>query len=148
MAAGLGLGITAWSPLAGGLLTGKQLEPGGVKESRQSHAAMQQVLKSKARNEAVVREVVAVARESGHSPAQVALAWLRQRPQPVIPIIGARKLAQVKDNLACAQVKLDPALIERLNGVSRIEMGFPHDFFARDMIRSVSSGGTRDQIDA
>jgi aryl-alcohol dehydrogenase-like predicted oxidoreductase len=41
-----------------------------------------------------------VARESGHSPAQVALAWLRQRPQPVIPIIGARKLAQVKDNLA------------------------------------------------
>ena len=129
-------------------MTGKQLEPGGVKESRQSHAAMQEFMKSKARNEAVVREVVAVARESGHSPAQVALAWLRQRPQPVIPIIGARKLAQVKDNLACAQVKLDPALIERLNGVSRIEMGFPHDFFARDMVRSVSSGGMRDQIDA
>jgi diketogulonate reductase-like aldo/keto reductase len=78
----------------------------------------------------------------------VALAWLRQRPQPVIPIIGARKFAQVKDNLACAQVKLDPALIERLNGVSRIEMGFPHDLFARDMVRSVSSGGMRDQIDA
>jgi aryl-alcohol dehydrogenase-like predicted oxidoreductase len=72
-------------------LTGKQLEPGGVKESRQSQAAMQQVLESKARNEEVVREVVAVARECGHSPAQVALAWLRQRPQPVIPIIGARK---------------------------------------------------------
>jgi aryl-alcohol dehydrogenase-like predicted oxidoreductase len=146
MAAGLGLGITAWSPLAGGLLTGKQLEPGGAKESRQSQVAMRQVLKSKARNEEVVREVVAVARESGHSPAQVALAWLRQRPQPVIPIIGARKLAQVKDNLACAQVKLDPALIERLNGVSRIEMGFPHDFLAGDMVRSASSGGTRDQI--
>ena len=150
MAAGLGLGITAWSPLAGGVLTGKQLEPGGVKESRQSQASMpmQQYMKSKARTEAVVREVVAVARESGHSPAQVALAWLRQRPQPVIPIIGARKLAQVKDNLACAQVKLDPALIERLNGVSRIEMGFPHDMLASDMLRSLSSSGMRDQLDA
>jgi len=46
---------------------------------------------------------VAVALESGHSPAQVALAWLRQRSELVIPIIGARKLAQVKDNLACVQ---------------------------------------------
>jgi aryl-alcohol dehydrogenase-like predicted oxidoreductase len=147
MAASLGLGVTAWSPLAGGRLTGKQLEPGGVKESRQSHAAMQQFVKSEARSEAVVREVVAVARESGHSPAQVTLAWLRQRPQPVIPIIGARNLAQVKDNLACAQVTLDPALIERLNGVSRIEMGFPHDMLARDMTRSITSGGMRDQID-
>ena len=147
MAADLGLGVTAWSPLAGGLLTGKQLEPGGAKESRQSHASMQQFRKSNARKEAVAREVVAVARESGHSPAQVALAWLRQRSEPVIPIIGARKLAQVKDNLACVQVKLAPALIERLNEVSRIEMGFPHDLFATDMVRSVSSGGMWDQID-
>jgi aryl-alcohol dehydrogenase-like predicted oxidoreductase len=147
MAADLGLGVTAWSPLAGGLLTGKQLEPGGAKESRQSHASMQQFMKSNARKEAVVREVVAVARESGHSPAQVALAWLRQRSEPVIPIIGARKLAQVKDNLACVQVKLAPALIERLNEASRIEMGFPHDLFATDMVRSVSSGGMWDQID-
>jgi aryl-alcohol dehydrogenase-like predicted oxidoreductase len=147
MAADLGLGVTAWSPLAGGLLTGKQLEPGGAKESRQSHASMQQFKKSNARKEAVAREVVAVARESGPSPAQVALAWLRQRSEPVIPIIGARKLAQVKDNLACVQVKLAPALIERLNEVSRIEMGFPHDLFATDMVRSVSSGGMWDQID-
>jgi aryl-alcohol dehydrogenase-like predicted oxidoreductase len=147
MAADLGLGVTAWSPLAGGLLTGKQLEPGGAKESRQSHASMQQFRKSNARKEAVAREVVAVARESGHSPAQVALAWLRQRSEPVIPIIGARKLAQVKDNLACVQVKLAPALIERLNEVSRIEMGFPHDLFAIDMVRSISSGGMWDQID-
>jgi aryl-alcohol dehydrogenase-like predicted oxidoreductase len=147
MAADLGLGVTAWSPLAGGLLTGKQLEPGGAKESRQSHASMQQFKKSNARKEAVAREVVAVARESGHSPAQVALAWLRQRSEPVIPIIGARKLAQVKDNLASVQVKLAPALIERLNEVSRIEMGFPHDLFAIDMVRSISSGGMWDQID-
>lgn len=144
----LGLGVTAWSPLAGGLLTGKQLEPGGLKDSRQSNPSMQQFMKSHARKEAVAREVVAVAREGGHSPAQVALAWLRQRPDPVIPIIGARKLAQVKDNLACVGGKLTPAHIERLDAVSRIEMGFPHDLFATDMVRSLNRGGMWDQIDA
>src|ERR1700681_950421 len=126
MAADLGLGVTAWSPLAGGLLTGKQMEAGGVKDSRQSNPSMQQFMKSNARKEAVAREVVTVARESGHSPAQVALAWLRQRREPVIPIIGARKIAQVKDNLACVGVKLTPAQIERLDTASQIEMGFPH----------------------
>jgi aryl-alcohol dehydrogenase-like predicted oxidoreductase len=147
MAASLGLGVTAWSPLAGGLLTGKQLEPGGDRDSRQSNAAMQQFMKNNARKEAVAREVVTVARESGHTAAQVALAWLRQRPEPVIPIIGARKLAQVKDNLASVGVKLAPPQIERLDAVSRIEMGFPHEFFVSDMVRSLSSGGMWDKID-
>jgi aryl-alcohol dehydrogenase-like predicted oxidoreductase len=148
MAAGLGLGVTAWSPLAGGLLTGKQFEPGGVKDSRQGNEMVRQFMQSDARKEAIAREVVAVARESGHSPAQVALAWLRQRPQPVIPIIGARKLAQVKDNLACIDVKLTPAQIDRLDAVSKIELGFPHEFFTREMPRSLSSGGMWNQIDA
>ncbi|HEX4589660.1 MAG TPA: aldo/keto reductase [Gemmataceae bacterium] len=89
-----------------------------------------------------------MARESGHSPAQVALAWLRQRSQPVIPIIGARKLAQVKDNLACLEVKLTPAQIDRLDEVSKIELGFPLDMLSKEMVRSLSSGGMRDQIDA
>jgi aryl-alcohol dehydrogenase-like predicted oxidoreductase len=148
MAADLGLGVTAWSPLAGGMLTGKQLEPGGAKDSRQDHASMQQFMKSNARKESLAREVVAVAREIGHSPAQVALAWLRQRPEPVIPILGARRLTQVKDNLACVAVHLAPAHVERLTAASQIEMGFPHDFFATDRARSLSSGGMRDQIDA
>src|SRR4029077_11699334 len=144
MAEHLGLGVTAWSPLAGGLLTGKQLQAGGAKDSRQSDASMQQFIASSARKEAITREVVAMAQESGHSPAQVALAWLRQRTTPVIPIIGARKLAQVKDNLACAGLKLDQAIVARLDAVSRIEMGFPHDFFAAERVRSTSSGGMRD----
>jgi aryl-alcohol dehydrogenase-like predicted oxidoreductase len=148
MAADLGVGVTAWSPLAGGVLTGKQLEPGGAKDSRQANASMQQFLKSDARKEAIAREVVAVARESGHSPAQVALAWLRQRAEPVIPIIGARKLTQVQDNLACVDVKLTPTQIDRLDAVSKIELGFPLDMFSKEMVRSLTSGGMRDQIDA
>jgi len=148
MAAGLGLGVTAWSPLAGGVLTGKQLEPGGARDSRQGNDMVRQFMQSDARKEAIVREVVAVARASGHSSAQVALAWLRQRPQPVIPVIGARKLAQVKDNLACLDVKLAPAQIDRLDAISKIELGFPHEFFTREMPRSLSSGGMWHQIDA
>jgi aryl-alcohol dehydrogenase-like predicted oxidoreductase len=148
MAAGLGVGVTAWSPLAGGVLTGKQFEPGGAKDSRQADEAMQQFMKSDARKEAIAREVVAIARASGHSPAQVALAWLRQRSGPVIPIIGARKLAQVKDNLACLEVKLTPTQIDRLDAVSKIELGFPFDMFTKERVRSLTSGGMRDQIDA
>ncbi len=141
MAADLGLGVTAWSPLAGGMLTGKQLEAGGSKDSRQNDPGFKVFMTSDARKEAIAREVVAVARACGHSPAQVALAWLRQRPVPVIPIIGARKLAQVKDNLACMDIRLEPALVQRLDTVSRIEMGFPQRFFANDMVRSLSYGG-------
>jgi aryl-alcohol dehydrogenase-like predicted oxidoreductase len=148
MAADLGLGVTAWSPLAGGMLTGKQLQPDGAKDSRQDNPSMKEFMKSDARKEAVVREVMAVAHEAGHAPAQVALAWLRQRATPVIPIIGARKLAQVKDNLACVDIRLEPALLQRLDAVSRIEMGFPHDLFATELVRSLSSGGMRDRIDA
>jgi aryl-alcohol dehydrogenase-like predicted oxidoreductase len=121
--------------LAGGVLTGKQLE-GGAKDSRQNDLGVKQFMASDARKEAIVREVVAVARECDHSPAQVALAWLRQRSTPVIPIIGARRLAQIQDNLASVDLRLEPALIQRLDSVSRIEMGFPHDFFAKEMVRT------------
>src|SRR5580698_4223761 len=147
MAADLGLGVTAWSPLAGGMLTGKQLEAGGAKDSRQSDAGMKQFMVSDARKEAIVREVVASARDCGHSPAQVALAWLRQQATPVIPIIGARKLAQLKDNLACIDIRLESAFIQRLDAVSRIEMGFPLDMLAKEMPRSLSYGGMWGQID-
>ena len=147
MAASLGLGVTAWSPLAGGVLTGKQLD-GGAKDSRQNDPGMKRFMASDARKEAIAREVVAVARECGHSPAQVALAWLRQRSTPIIPIIGARKLAQVKDNLASVEMRLEPSLVQRLDSVSRIEMGFPRDFFAKEMVRNFASGGMRDRIDA
>jgi aryl-alcohol dehydrogenase-like predicted oxidoreductase len=148
MAADLGVGVTAWSPLAGGMLKGKQFAPGGAKDSRQGNEMVRQFMQSDPRKEAIAREVVAVAGEVGRSPAQVALAWLRQRPQPVIPIIGARKLTQVKDNLACVDVKLAPAQIDRLDAASKIELGFPMDMLAKDMPRSLSSGGMRDQIDA
>jgi aryl-alcohol dehydrogenase-like predicted oxidoreductase len=80
MAADMNVGVTAWSPLAGGVLTSKQFEPGGAKDSRQANEMMQQFMQSDTRKEAIAREVVAVAREIGRSPVQVALV----RCQPSI----------------------------------------------------------------
>ena len=150
MAQSMGLGVTAWSPLAGGALTGKYLkekasEAGG---SRYSSEMMKPNMPSADRTEAVVREVLKVAEEVGKSPAQVALAWLRHRPIPIIPIIGARRLEQFKDNLASIDLHLDPAHVTRLDAASKVELGFPHEFYEREMVRAIASGGFRDRIDA
>jgi aryl-alcohol dehydrogenase-like predicted oxidoreductase len=146
MAEALGLGVTAWSPLAGGVLTGKY-QKGEPKDARYGTEMMKQHMPAADRTEAVVKEVLAVAREIGRSPAQVALAWLRQRPTPVIPIVGARRLDQFQDNLACLDLRLGDAQVERLNAASRVELGFPHDFYDRDMVKGVLYGGMRDQLD-
>jgi aryl-alcohol dehydrogenase-like predicted oxidoreductase len=147
MAASLGLGITAWSPLAGGVLTGKYAGSKQAGGKRFDTPEMSQFLASGARAEAVVREVQAVAHECGRSPAQIALAWLRHRSVPVIPIIGARRLAQLKDNLGSIEVKLDQPHLDRLEEVSRVELGFPHDFYKKEMVRTIVFGGMRDLID-
>jgi aryl-alcohol dehydrogenase-like predicted oxidoreductase len=149
MAQNLGLAVTAWSPLAGGVLTGKYLgaTQGEKEQKRFDTPGQTPFFAVGARPEAIAREVQEVARECGRSPAQVALAWLRQRPTPIIPIIGARKLEQIKDNLACIDLKLDPSHLDRLDEVSRIELGFPQDFYKREMVRTITYAGMRDLID-
>jgi aryl-alcohol dehydrogenase-like predicted oxidoreductase len=149
MAESLGLGVTAWSPLSGGVLTGKYLASGGGSATDRYNTAMGASFRPEAeRTDATVRAVLAVASEVGRSPAQVALAWLRQQPTPVIPIVGARKLDQFRDNLACLDLKLEPAQLARLDAASRVELGFPHDFYSRPMVNHIIFGGLRDQIDA
>jgi diketogulonate reductase-like aldo/keto reductase len=65
----------------------------------------------------------------------------------VIPILGARTLDQVRDNLGALQVSLDPGHLARLDEASAVELGFPHDFLERPHIRKLIHGGTRDLID-
>ncbi|MDF5727522.1 MAG: aldo/keto reductase [Rhizonema sp. PD38] len=97
------------------------------------------------RNLAIARIVDTVAIEIGCSAAQVALNWLRQ--QEVIPIVGARKHSQVQDNLNCINFNLSAEQIEKLNHVSQIELGFPHDFLQQDMPRQFIFGGMYDAIE-
>jgi aryl-alcohol dehydrogenase-like predicted oxidoreductase len=150
MAKALNVGVTAWSPLAGGVLTGKYhsqgtSDPAGD-PARLNSAMMKDFMPDQQRSERVVAAVKAVANETGHSMPQVALAWLRYRPVPVIPIIGARKLSQLQDNLASFDLTLSPEQLKTLDEASRIEPGFPYSMYAKDLPRNFMYGGMHDRI--
>jgi aryl-alcohol dehydrogenase-like predicted oxidoreductase len=146
MAKALNIGVTAWSPLAGGVLTGKYHGHGSPEPGRMSTDMMKNFMPEQQRTDRVVTAVKAVSDQTGHSMAQVALAWLRYRPVPVIPIIGARKLAQLQDNLSSFDLKLSADQLAALEEASRIELGFPHDLYAKDMVRAIRYGGMRHRI--
>jgi aryl-alcohol dehydrogenase-like predicted oxidoreductase len=146
MAKALNLGVTAWSPLSNGVLTGKYHGHGSSEPGRMSGDMMKQFVPEEQRTRRIINAVKAVADQVNRSMAQVALAWLGSRPVPVIPIIGARKLAQLQDNLASGDLSLSASQLKMLDEASRIELGFPNDFFAKDLVRTFLYGGMRDQI--
>ena len=65
---------------------------------------------------------------------------------PVIPIIGARKVSQLHDNLASLDLELSAEHLKSLNGASQIELGFPQSLYEREMVRSIRYGGTWDRL--
>jgi len=90
--------------------------------------------------------VKSVSEQIGRSMAQVALAWLRYRTVPVIPIMGARKVSQLQDNLASLDMELSAEQLKSLDGASRIELGFPQSIYDREMVREIRYGGTWDRL--
>jgi aryl-alcohol dehydrogenase-like predicted oxidoreductase len=142
MAAALGLTVTPWSPLAGGWLTGKYT--GKSKEEKRLDKTPQFARRTE-RNAAIAKTVVKIAKAAGKSPAQVALNWLRDR-RNTIPIIGARKLSQLRDNLDCVEWSLNARQLAQLDAVSRIEMGFPRDFLDRPFVHDYLHGGLFERI--
>src|ERR1700693_3247181 len=104
MAKALNLGLTAWSPLARGILTGKYHGHGSSGGSRPERDTVEGLMPEKQRTERIVAAIKTVSDETGRSMAEIALAWLRYRPVAVIPIIGARKLSQLQDNLASLEL--------------------------------------------
>jgi aryl-alcohol dehydrogenase-like predicted oxidoreductase len=146
MAKALNLGVTAWSPLSKGLLTGKYHGHGSSEAGRMSADMMKQFMPEEQRTARIVGVVKTVADQLGRSMAQVALAWLRSRPVPVIPIIGARKLSQFQDNLASIDLSLSADQSKALDEASRIELGFPCALYSMDMVRALMHGGMSDQI--
>jgi aryl-alcohol dehydrogenase-like predicted oxidoreductase len=144
MAQALDLGITAWSPLGSGLLTGKYTRESDKSVERRLDKAPFKDIDDEIFS--IAREVDRVADEIGQTSSQVALNWVRQQGA-ILPIIGARTLEQFKENLDCLDFSLDAEQIERLKKVSQIEMGFPYDFLAREMPHSFLYGGLYDQIE-
>ena len=116
----IGLGLTTWSPLASGLLTGKY-KNGVPPDSRGAIQRMQFLvadLTDKKKNEAVA-QLGDVARELGCTTAQLALAWCLRNPRVSTVITGASRVSQVEENLKAADIvpKLAPALLERIDGI-------------------------------
>jgi aryl-alcohol dehydrogenase-like predicted oxidoreductase len=142
MARSLDIGITAWSPLASGLLTGKYTNvQGDIKEDRRlDHEMMSGFVDRSDRNINIAKTVDQIATATGYSSAQISLNWLTR--QEIIPIIGARKLSHLKDNLDCINLSLDSEQIEQLNEVSAISLGFPHEFYQQDMVKNFVYNGT------
>ena len=147
MANALGLAVTAWSPLGSGLLTGKYHGEGSAEGGRLSHKMMEEWSKIDDKKKRTIEAVIEIAKETGHSPAQVAISWVRQQGPDIIPILGASKTEQLKDTLASLDLTLDAAQLAKLNDASAIELGFPHDFFTKPMVRTFMYGGMYDQID-
>jgi aryl-alcohol dehydrogenase-like predicted oxidoreductase len=145
MAKAFKLGVVAWSPLAGGVLSGKY-HSSGKAEGRYSNEMMKTFLQTGERPDRIVAALKKVSQQVGRSPAQVALAWLRYREIPVIPIVGARRVSQLEDNLASLELKLTHEQVSALDDASAIEMGFPHDLYEKELVKTFAYGGLRDQI--
>jgi aryl-alcohol dehydrogenase-like predicted oxidoreductase len=123
-----GLGILVWSPLAGGLLTGKFERSGkGPKGARHFERKWREPpIYDEDRLFDIVDEIVAVAKARGVSGAQVALAWLLSRPGVSTVIIGGRTREQFADNLAAAELKLSTEELNRLEEASRPPLLYPY----------------------
>lgn len=130
MAKALGMSVAPWSPLAGGVLSGKYSS--GQQTSRGYGEVPQ-------RSVDIAKVVGEQAQKSGCSPAQLALAWLVAKN--TIPILGARKIEQFEDNLKCLDVQISPETMSALDEASKTEMGFPHDFLGGDFVTSRVLGG-------
>jgi aryl-alcohol dehydrogenase-like predicted oxidoreductase len=98
------------------------------------------------RNLAIADVVNAVAAERGVSSAQVAIAWVRaqQARSVIVPVLGARRCDQLEDNLGALELEPTAEELARLEEVSRIQLGFPHDFGADRL----AYGNTRPLIDS
>jgi aryl-alcohol dehydrogenase-like predicted oxidoreductase len=121
-----GLGVLVWSPLAGGLLTGKyrrDIKPSGG--SRQLTDWNEPPIYDEAKLYDVVDAVVAVADAHGAQPAQVSLAWLLTKPVVSSVIVGARDAQQISQTLGAADLVLAPEEVELLNKVSSSPLPYP-----------------------
>jgi len=138
MAIELGLGITPWSPLRGGVLSGKYTRANAatVKPDRGDRV----MVFLTERNLSIIDELMRIAAERNTTAAAVALAWVQSRPGVTSTIIGARRLDQLDQNLSALEVTLGAEQIAALEKVSQPTLNFPAPFFK--MIPTFAQGGT------
>jgi len=140
MARAFDLGVTPWSVLGAGVLSGKYND--GQQASGRAAAGGAKV----ERNLQIAGVAAGIGKEIGATPSQVAIAWAMQQPGVVIPILGARTSAQLEDNLGAVDVVLSPEHLSWLESASAFDIGFPHEFTRTANIRDLMFGGTADRL--
>lgn len=134
MATELGLGVMPWSPLRGGVLSGKYRDNQATDERTASaetgtrHNLVQTSGLLTPRSDEVVKELLRISKDTGRSPSQVAIAWLLNKPGVVAPVLGARTFDQFIENLDALVLDLSPCYMTALDQISKIELGYPHDY--------------------
>jgi aryl-alcohol dehydrogenase-like predicted oxidoreductase len=140
----LGLGIVAWSPLGGGVLTGKYRR--GETGRREGFGGRVFQEENSPHRTAILDTLIAVAKDAGVTPAEIAIAWVAAKGS--LPIIGPRTLAQLENNLAAAKVTLSPTQITRLDEASAIAPVFPFRMLNNPETQQGFTGGKLEQFDA
>jgi aryl-alcohol dehydrogenase-like predicted oxidoreductase len=128
MAEAFGLGLMIWSPLGGGLLTGKYRQS---KEGRLTDWKVAIREEDTDQKTATIDALISVARELGAEPSQVAMAWLRSRAgelaTPVVPLVGPRDTTQLQRYLGALEINLSAEQAALLNRASAVPLGVPHE---------------------
>jgi aryl-alcohol dehydrogenase-like predicted oxidoreductase len=138
MARELGLGITPWSPLKSGALSGKYQRDNAGEVKADRGMFLDPFLNEK--TYAIVDELSGIARAHDSTVARVALAWVQAQPGVTSTIIGARRLAQLDDNVKALDVKLSPGELGRLDQLTRPTFGFPQNM--APLFPAIHNGGT------
>lgn len=138
MAKELGLGITPWSPLKSGALSGKYTRANAGKQEASQRAFASSFINEKTYQ--VVDELEQIARAHDSTVARVALAWVQAQPGVTSTIIGARRLSQLDDNIGALALTLTPAELRRLDELTKPAFGFPQSM--EPMFPSIHNGGT------
>jgi aryl-alcohol dehydrogenase-like predicted oxidoreductase len=131
--------VTAWGLLGGGVLTGKYRETDAEKRyDRASEEGM-----------AIADKILEIGKQIGQSPSQIAINWVRQQQDKaqIIPILGARSLTQLKDNLGVLDFELSPDHLQEISELSKFKIGFPWSFLHDEDVLELIHGKTHSYLD-
>jgi aryl-alcohol dehydrogenase-like predicted oxidoreductase len=136
----LNLPILAWAPLAGGALSGKYLT-----ENQEPKRLKPDSKRLNERSNQIVKKVVEIANQYNVPPVQVALRWVMSH-QNVIPIVGARTVSQLEQSLQVVDFQLDNNSLQKLDEVSKLDLGFPYEFLKSENVINLLWNGLQNKM--
>jgi aryl-alcohol dehydrogenase-like predicted oxidoreductase len=139
MAVEMGMGVTPWSPLKGGILSGKYTRDNHPKQGEGRYKEHSRYLTEKTYS--IVDALKEIADKHDRSPAEIALAWVTSRTGVASTIIGARRMDQLESNMNAIAIELDDDDIDRLDELSKPALNFPHDFL-ENISAGIQNGAT------